>query len=291
MKQKSMLFLPGCYKAQDLDPALRPRIQNCVDGVRDKGLSWEPLHRVLRREAGQVYIPTLKFTASERKTKKQKGTLLAMELPRVYHVKVVRILQRNPEHVTLNVVHYPGPTQKILPGDECWILPILKSPVPVDPRCSCEAQLHNAFHDMYTSNEAAGEAGFVNIVDAKLDEFMQVYSTNHKAELDWLPVCCYEYPSKDASPAAICAIEQANSILDFVAQQPRRLWYWFLVQRNLQFFLRLRFMNMRHTYRVSPVAVIHGKDLPDRPVVGVWEIPERCTTVVFPGDYKAYYGA
>ena len=258
----------------DLDPAKRRRIQNCLDQVRDTGQSWENILRELRPEAGHFYIPTLKFTASERQTHKQKGTLLKMELPRDYHVKVIRILQKNKEHVTRNVIHYPGPTQKLLPGDECWILPILDSLVPINPTRSCPEQLCNAFHKMYTSSDA----GSVNIIDAKLQEFIQVYSRNQTAELAWLPAKCYEYPAT-ASPAAICAKLQASSILDFVARQERRLWDWFLVQRSQRVFLRLRFMNMRHTYGVSPVAVIHGKDLPGRPVVGAWEIPERCTTV------------
>ena len=39
-------------------------------------------------------------------------------------------------------------------------------------------------------------------------------------------------------------------------------------------------MDMRHNFHVSPVAVVHGGHGP----LGVWEIPERHTTVVFPND-------
>ncbi|CAE7260910.1 unnamed protein product [Symbiodinium sp. CCMP2592] len=44
--------------------------------------------------------------------------------------------------------------------------------------------------------------------------------------------------------------------------------------------LQLRYMNMRNKYNISPVGVIHnGSGL-----TGLWEIPERWTTVVFPRD-------
>ena len=39
-------------------------------------------------------------------------------------------------------------------------------------------------------------------------------------------------------------------------------------------------MNIRNSFHVSSVAVIHGGD----GQLGDWEIPARCTTVVFPDD-------
>ena len=281
----------------DIDPHLLQDLQTCLKGRRDMGGGqaswqlWEQMFKLVGAATGQVSIPCLKFTVKRRETKKQNGTLLNIELPRLHGIKVVRTVHNREQEqcansvLTPRIVDFPGPEDKICPGDECWILPILDNFVQMK---SCPyfqhrlRQVRDRLLQAYDRLYTADETGRATVVCNKLKSFVDLFARDAEVVLDWLPVRWYMYPA-EASPAAVCTKSQAKPLLERVADN-EQFWHRFLDEEA--HVLKLLYMNMRHTFGVSPVAVIHGDGRNECRdwYAGAWEMPERCTTVVFPGD-------
>eukprot|EP00415_Alexandrium_ostenfeldii_P000015 UN0015 len=96
-------------------------------------------------------------------------------------------------------------------------------------------------------------------------DFMQAFDLEAgDLECQFLPCCALEYPSD--GPSAIIGSMQ---VLECMRTAERH---------------SLRALNMRHTFGISPVAVVHGNPKDG----GQWELPERGETVVRPGDHLVF---
>ena len=120
----------------------------------------------------------------------------------------------------------------------------------------------------------AADGRNVTVQDRKLADFVNKFAERGEAVIDWRSVREYRYPV-NAHPAAMCTVLQAKALLEQAISNPAR---WTFLQDGPV--LKLMYMNMRHTYMVSPVAAIHN----GLGLSGDWEIPERHTTVVYGGD-------
>ena len=138
-----------------------------------------------------------------------------------------------------------------------------------------EQDMLDAFDEFYTVT-VDGEDRKVSVKsDTELGKFLDLFADGGRqcVKLAWLPAHCYDYPH-DAKPAALCTEDQAKVLLERLKTTPQ-FCDRFLVEDGQGAELQLRVMNMRRTYGVSPLALFHPP--------GLLEIPERKTTIVFPG--------
>ncbi|CAE7686463.1 unnamed protein product [Symbiodinium pilosum] len=168
---------------------------------------------------GQVSMPTLRFTAKQRQ--REPDTLLNMAPPKKYGIKFVKIRhkarqiqdkQQRKEQPWIN--DFPGPKDKVWPGDECWIIPILDHYVRVATDSDCQNELQKGFDSLYMVDSS--EAQTVTVIDndsgSKLKEFVEEFASDGKVVRDDLPIRWHTYPA-DAFPAAVCKKDQAAALL------------------------------------------------------------------------------
>ena len=138
-----------------------------------------------------------------------------------------------------------------------------------------EQDMLDAFDDSFTVTVDGADRQVSIKPDTELANFLDLfaYGGTQGVELAWLPARCCDYPDH-AKPAALCTKEQAKPLLEHLKTKPE-LCARFLEEDGDGAELQLRVMNMRRTYGVSPLALLHPS--------GLLEIPERSTTIVFPG--------
>ena len=127
-------------------------------------------------------------------------------------------------------------------------------------------------------------------------EFMKAFDLkNEDLTLEFLPVRIFPYNGEKA--ASICTAPFAEGVLLqlkkvywFACQQPAfqaalRCIFAHLGLLQGDDHLAIRVLNMRHNFQVSPLGVIHG----GKGLFGWWEVPEKTTTLLFPGDRLIYF--
>ncbi|CAE7718122.1 unnamed protein product [Symbiodinium sp. CCMP2592] len=234
------------------------------------------LRRLRTAMAGQLHVPTLKFTAQKRdprngfRKRELNSNLQTMSLTAHSGVKVVRI-QQGPA----TLIETPRHDDFLNPGDVCWVIPIVAAIKELTATGDLEQDMLDAFVDFFTVTVDGADRQVSIKPDTELYEFLDLFADGgaQGVELAWLPARCCDYPDH-AKPAALCTQDQAKSLLEHLQAKPE-FCARFLEEDGDGAELQLRVMNMRRTYGVSPLALIHPS--------GLLEIPERKTTIVFPG--------
>eukprot|EP00439_Symbiodinium_sp_Y106_P082421 s217_g21.t2 len=251
----------------------------------------------------KIFLPTWKFTA-----KAYTKTLEHITPTVRYGLKVVRILhQSDTNDKTLRCIDFPGKGEQLYEGDVCWVVPLLDDDVEIFDPGNCQEKIDEAFQKLYTALEdAKPEACRLSrqTKAGKLANFRKDYCKDGKLVQDNLPLHWATYDG--ILPAAVCTDKEADKLLMHVNGLNKETAPVGKLQEELESGLQtaerteflpyfqdpaaggggeeltllLRFMNMRNKYNISPVGVIHGGS----GLTGIWEIPERWTTVVFKGD-------
>eukprot|EP00438_Fugacium_kawagutii_P021606 Skav212190 [mRNA] locus=scaffold754:561324:564057:- [translate_table: standard] len=234
-----------------------------------------------------IQIPALKFTVKENcraLTVEGSRTLVDLQCARRFGIKIVGISVRGDEG-TLSSRNYPGAKDVLKAGYECWVLPFLANYIMIDDADSLALRLSEAYEHIYKV-----QADSIEVEQGTgLFSFMEEFNLSPKdLNVNYLPGRMVTY--KGSRAASICTRPFAEH---FLLQLRKAYWMSYIsgyqpafacwlqrlgIVQEGEFVLSV--LNMRNNFFISPLAVIHGGD----GWRGLWELPERTTTILWPQD-------
>ncbi|CAK9070751.1 unnamed protein product [Durusdinium trenchii] len=237
-----------------------------------------------------IEVPTLQFTVKADCPALSKGPVKLKVLHSTgrFGIKIVRICGKAKDRTFQYPIRdYPDAEDELDEGYDCWMMPHLLNSVELTDEAGRGAsRLLQAYEHIYqidpkTKRICVQEGGHEGLM-----EFMHELDLQEEdLTCDFLPARPIPYTSSRA--ASICTEPFAENLVLHL----RKLYWMSACQPALESIfqhlgmleerkLGLRVLNMRHNFKISPIAVVHG----GRETLGWWDLPEKTTTILCPGD-------
>jgi len=245
------------------------------------------------RLSPRVPIPTLKFTVPSKWDASDKGRsikLKDLQSSTRFGIKFVRISITQRGRTIGHWKDYPDANDELQAGYECWILPHLSQRVVIHDEEAVRDRLLEACAGIYRlEGPAADGSKCFEVLDGGLQKFMRFFQLKEDdLSLAFLTGRAVTYTGTHA--ASICTRPFAERLMlhlrkslvfstesDWGSGFECLLRHQGILQEDR---LVLKILNMRNTFAISPLAVIHG----GKGAAGLWEVPETTRTILCPGD-------